>query len=285
MSDSKPSSAANIAQIDYWNAAAGTTWANFHDQLDRQVGPLGGEALRALALDAGARVLDIGCGCGQTTIDIAIRVGGRGLACGIDISEPMLVVARNRTIPQGAGAVEFRRLDAQIAALDPARFDAVFSRFGVMFFSDSAAAFANIRTALVARGRLSFVCWRSLAENPWMREPMEAVTHYLPPLLPPNPLAPGPFAFADGARVRNTLIDAGFANIEVRAYDTCIGAGSLDETLQLALRIGPLGTALRETPELTAQVTGPVRSVLERYVTPTGVLMPAAVWIVTATAN
>ena len=272
----------NAAQVDYWNAAAGTTWARYHDQLDRQIAPLGREAMRTLAPATGERVLDVGCGCGHTTIDIAGRVGSGGAAVGVDISAPMLEIARQRALPNEAGRVEFLQADAQTADLGRAAFDALYSRFGVMFFGDPVAAFANLRRSLKAGGRVGFVCWQPLFANPWLGEPLEAARPFLPPLTPPEPGAPGPFAFADGGRVRAILGDAGYTDIELRAFDTEIGIGGLDETLHITLRVGPLGAALRENPTYKTGVIDPVRAVLARYVTARGVMMPASVWIVSA---
>lgn len=172
--------APNAAQADYWNATAGQTWTQDHEALDRQIAPLALEALRALAPAAGERVLDVGCGCGQTTLDIAARVGSNGSVTGIDISAPMLEIARQRLLPVAAGRVEFRQADAQGAHLGRSSFDAAYSRFGVMFFSDPVAAFINIRNALKPDGRLGFVCWRPLEANRWMFEPLQAARPFLP---------------------------------------------------------------------------------------------------------
>jgi SAM-dependent methyltransferase len=272
----------NVAQVDYWNAAAGTTWARFHDLLDRQIAPLGAEALRVLAAAAGEQVLDVGCGCGQTTLDLAARVGPTGGVVGVDVSAPMLDIARARPVPRGAGAVEFRAADVQVAALGHGRFDAAFSRFGVMFFDDPVAAFSNIRAALRSGGRLAFVCWQPLAVNPWMNEPLAAARPFLPPLAPPEPDAPGPFAFADPERVRSILGSAGFVDLELRAYEASIGGGDIDQMVELTLRIGPLGAALRDNPSFVEVLAAPVRAVLARHVTGGRVLLAASVWIATA---
>jgi SAM-dependent methyltransferase len=151
-----------------------------------------------------------------------------------------------------------------------------------MFFSDPVAAFANIRASLKPGGRLAFVCWRALNENPWMQAPLQAALPLLPPLAPPDPAAPGPFAFADPSRVRSILADSGYGSVTINPFDADIGGEDLDQTLKLALRIGPLGRALREHPEFVGNVTDAVRDVLSEYLTSNGVRMPAAVWIALA---
>jgi len=274
--------AANAAQIDYWNAVAGQTWVQFQEQLDRQIAPLGHAAQRALSVKAGERVLDVGCGCGQSTLELAATVGAAGSVTGVDISQPMLGVARARPIPPGAVTPIFRETDAQSGDLGKGAFDAVFSRFGVMFFSDPAAAFANIRAALKPGGRLAFVCWRPLKENPWMSAPMAAALPLLPPQPAMDPLAPGPFAFADADRVKAILDNAGFTAVDIAPFDARIGGGSIEETVNLTFRVGPLGAALRDQPGLAGAVGERIREVLKPFDTPGGVLMPAAVWITTA---
>jgi SAM-dependent methyltransferase len=277
--------AANAAQIDYWNAAAGQTWAQFQVQMDRVIEPFGHEGMNALAPREGERVLDIGCGCGQTTLELAARVGSSGAVTGVDISAPMLEVARRRTTQSGAAQPDFRQIDAQTGALGDHVFDAVFSRFGVMFFSDPAAAFANIRNAVKPNGRLAFVCWRPFAENHWMRIPMEAGLPFLPPLPPADPTAPGPFAFADPDRVRMILADGGFKAVRIDPFDGAFGGPTIDQVLDLTLRMGPLGAALREHPARASDVAEAVRRALSRYETPSGVFMPAAIWVVRAQAG
>ena len=202
---------ANAAQSEYWNAAAGETWVQFQEPLDRQIEPLGLVAIDVLQPTTGEHIIDIGCGCGQSSLALAARVAPTGSVVGIDLSRPMLEVARLRRRPAANLRVDFWQLDAQNGDLGRGVFDAAFSRFGVMFFSDPVAAFANIRASLKRGGRLVFVCWRSLAENPWMLAPLQAALPFIPPVVPPDPTAPGPFAFADAGRVRAILSDAGFA--------------------------------------------------------------------------
>lgn len=275
----------NAAQIEYWNAAAGETWVQYQEQLDRQIAPLGLEALGTLAPAKGEAVIDIGCGCGQTTLELASRVGREGSVLGVDISAPMLDVARHRP-PSGAGLrLQFREVDAQCGDLGRAVFDAAFSRFGVMFFSDPVAAFSNIRGALKPRGRFGFVCWRALEENAWLWAPHNAARPFLPAPASADPWAPGPFALADGDRVRSILKDAGFATVAIEPFDALIGSGDVDLTLALTLKVGPLGAALRESPQLKEKVTHAVRKVLSQHITPDGVMMPAAVWIVLARSD
>jgi SAM-dependent methyltransferase len=272
---------ANAAQIEHWNAVAGKTWAQFHELLDRQIEALGLAAIDALEPTKGEQVLDIGCGCGQTSLALADRVGSTGSVVGVDISAPMLEVALHRSRAYPSLAVTFRQVDAQTDDLGRGLFDAAFSRFGVMFFSDPEAAFANIRKALKPGGRLVFICWRSLAENPWMQAPLLAALPFIPPVGPPDPTAPGPFSFAAPDRVRGILANAGFHSVAINPLDARIGGADVEQTLNLSLEIGPLGAVLREHPELTVVVADAVRDMLAAHLTPSGVVMPAATWIVT----
>ena len=257
----------NTAQIEYWNSSAGETWAQFQEPLDRQIEPLGLAAIDVLKPREGQHIIDIGCGCGQTTLSLASRVGVTGSVMGVDISKPMLEVALRRPRPAPNLPVTFRQLDAQTDDLGHNLFDAAFSRFGVMFFSEPATAFANIRTSLKHGGRLVFVCWRALSENPWMEVPLQAALPFLQPVEAPDPTAPGPFAFADASRVRTLLTGAGFGSVEISPFDAAIGGADIEQTLKLALRLGPLGRALREQPGSADAVAGAVRGVLSRYVT------------------
>ncbi len=272
------SEAPNAAQVAYWNEQVGDVWAEFQPQLDRQLEPLGAAGMAALALQPGERVLDIGCGAGATTVQLAAAVGPTGTAVGMDISRPLLEIARRR-----APALTFLEGDAQTYAFGPAAFDAAFSRFGVMFFADPAAAFTNIRRALRPGGRLAFICWRTPPESPIMTLPMMAAMQHLPPQPPPpDPHAPGPFAFADPDRVRGILQAAGFTDVTTTRHDEKVGGGGVDDALKLSLNIGPLSRLLRENPGHTEAVVGSVRAALAAHDGPDGVKLNAAVWIVTA---
>lgn len=273
---------ANADQIAYWNAQAGETWAAQQDKLDRQLEPLGEAAIEALLPRRGERLIDIGCGAGQTTLALAERVGQTGAVLGVDISVPLLQVAGRRA--HGVPQVTFQEADAQTHAFEQGAADGVFSRFGVMFFADPTAAFANIRTGLKPGGRLAFVCWRPLAFNDWMRVPVAAALAHVPAPPPPDPLAPGPFAFADPERVRTILAGAGFRGVDVAPYDTFVGGHPLEDAVSLSLKVGPLGMLIRENPDKREAVVGAVREALAPHEGIDGVMLPAAVWIVTATA-
>lgn len=277
------SEAANADQVAYWNAQAGETWATHQERLDRQIETLGAVAMAALAPRPGEGAIDIGCGCGQTTLALAGAVGPGGFVTGVDISRPMLAVARRRAA--SAANAAFLEADAQTHPFPPGAADAIFSRFGVMFFEDPSAAFANIRAALKPGGRLGFVCWRPFPLNEWMLVPLQAALALVPaPPPPPDPFAPGPFAFADADRVRGILEGAGFSEIAIEPHDARIGGNPLDEAVDLALRVGPLGMLLRENPDRKEAVIAAVREALRPHEGPDGVMLNSATWIVTARA-
>jgi SAM-dependent methyltransferase len=238
---------------------------------------------------AGDRVLDVGCGCGETTLDIGARVGAAGRVLGIDVSAPMLARAEEVAREAGATNVRFERADAATHPFPAGGFDVVYSRFGVMFFADPAAAFANLRGALRAGGRLGFVCWQALTENAWMHVALQAAARYLTLPPPPAPDAPGPFSFACADRVRDILSRAGFTAVTlepVRDMLTVGGAATVDEAARFLLEgVGPTSAALREVEQSVREaVATAVRAALARYQTPDGVRMGAAAWIVTATS-
>ncbi len=173
----------NAEQIQYWNEQRGRAWVAQQELIEAQLAPLGRHAMDRAAIAAGERVLDVGCGCGQTTLELARRVGPRGSVLGADISSVMLGRARELAGAAGATNVRFEEADAQTHAFPPAGFDVLFSRFGVMFFADPRAAFANLRTALRPGARVAFVCWQALPLNPWMAVPLAAALQHFQPIL------------------------------------------------------------------------------------------------------
>jgi SAM-dependent methyltransferase len=256
-------------------------WAEVREPLELQLAPLGRYALAALRARPGESVLDIGCGGGTTALALTRAVAPDGKVVGIDLSAAVLAFAQRAA--DGCERVRFVQADAQVFPFEPASFDAAFSRFGVMFFADPTAAFINIRRSLRPSGRLAFVCWRALEENPLDLLPLRAASAHLPPQPPPDPDA-GPFSFADPDRVRGILKSAGFAEIEITAHDDQVGSGDLDAMLAVVSRVGALGKILRENPELRAAALPAVRSALAAHDGPDGVRLKAATWVVTARA-
>jgi SAM-dependent methyltransferase len=278
----------NAEQIRYWNEISGPKWVALHERVDAQIAPLGRLALDRSRLRPGARVLDVGCGCGATTVEIARRVTPGGAVTGVDVSDVMLDVARTRAHDVPGVPIAFLNADAQTHAFEGGAFDLVFSRFGVMFFAEPAAAFRNLHAALAPGGRLAFVCWQALGDNPWMMVPLAAAASLLDLPPPPAPDAPGPFSFADTVRVRGILERAGFAEVGFEAvYEDLLlgGGGDFDATIEFLLQMGPTGAAIRQAdPARAAPVAAAVREALGPWVRPEGVRMGSAAWIVTASA-
>lgn len=279
----------NEQQIRDWNGAIGERWTTNQDSLDSLLQDFADATLASARLQPGEHVLDIGCGCGATTLAAAARVGKDGLALGIDISAIMLERARARAADT-ANTARFLEADASAEIPEGAPFDALISRFGVMFFEAPTAAFANLIKALKPGGRLVFVCWRAAIENIWMSLPLDAARPALPPLAPAIPDAPGPFAFARRERIAAILEGAGFTGIEIAPLDTMItlaAGASPAEAASIAVtrsvQLGPLAAALREQPEeIRNAALALVQAKLESVATPAGVALPAATWLVTA---
>jgi SAM-dependent methyltransferase len=272
----------NAEQIRYWSETAGPRWVAFGAELDRVIRPLGLAAMARAGLVAGERVLDVGCGCGDTSLELGRRVGPSGTVLGVDISAVMLEHARQRARAADMPQVRFENADAQTHPFRAGSVDVVFSRFGVMFFSDAVAAFTNLARALGPAGRLAFVCWQSLERNPWLRVPLLAASQHvaLPP--PPAPDAPGPFSLADDTRVRGILARAGFGQVACEALDTTLTLGSaLDGAVDFALQAGPTAALLREASDAQrAAVTAAVHDALVPFQGAAGVCLPAAAWLV-----
>jgi SAM-dependent methyltransferase len=255
-----------------WNGAAGLGWVAAEAASDRMFAAFND----LLASDIAGRVLDVGCGTGSTTLALTKR----GAYCtGIDPSAPMLAAARARMAREGAAA-EFLQADAQTYAFAPQQFDAVISRFGVMFFADPVAAFANLRRA--ARGRLRFAAWRDAAENPFMIAAEEAARPLLPALTPRRPGEPGQFAFAKRDRIFSILKDSGWAAIEIEPIDVACRFAEADLDTYLAV-MGPVGRMLQSANDETrARVTARVRPAFEGFVRDGEVRFTAACWMANA---
>jgi SAM-dependent methyltransferase len=267
-------------QADYWNGEAGAIWVSAASDLDSTLAPLGEVAMDALAPARGERVLDVGCGAGATSRALKQRVGEEGEVVGVDVSAPLVEAARAR-----GGGPAYLLADAGSAALPGSAFDAVFSRFGVMFFDDPPAAFAHLRGATRAGARLGFVCWGPLAENSWATEPVVAALPLLrEPPPPPVPDAPGPFAYGDEGRLRRILASAGWGDIELRRHATSYRLGaSVERAVDICLRVGPLARLAREQGLDPAPIRDVLQGILARHRTADGgVAMPSSCWIATA---
>jgi len=276
--------AANELQAAAWNGASGQAWVEEQTLLDGAFEPF--EALLADEVEAsGANsVLDVGCGSGATTLAVARRLGGDGRIVGIDVSEPLLSLARERAQREGL-ATDFVRADAQVHAFRPATFDMMISRFGVMFFDDPVAAFANLRRAATPDGNMRHIVFRSIAENPFMTVAERAAAPLLPNLPPRNPGAPGQFAFADRDRVRLILENSGWNRVEIAPIDVpcAFPATALERYFT---RLGPLGQVLREANEpAREEIITRVRDGFQDFVDGTQVRFVAACWLLCARAS
>lgn len=270
----------NDEQIACWNGPAGDQWVELQDSMDLTLRPLGEAAMDALDLRPGHRVLDVGCGCGATALALAERVGPEGRVVGVDVSQQMLARAQQRAAGR---PIELILGDA--AQLPLPEVDRLFSRFGAMFFADPVAAFTHLRKALCEDGRLSFVCWRSPSDNEWFRLPMEALSRVLGPPEPADPLAPGPFAFADRDRTSRILADAGFQDVAIEPLDRPVrwtATGDEAELRDKLVRIGPAARRLVEVePELRERGIEAIVQALRPQISPDGWWANAAAWLVT----
>ena len=274
----------NADQIAYWNGPVGERWRSRQQDQDALLAPVAQLLLDRAAPSAGEIVLDIGCGCGFTTIEIARRVAPGGRALGVDISAPMLARARER-VPHGL-PVEFIEADATAYGFEPGAADLLHSRFGVMFFAQPGRSFANMRRGLRRGARLAFACWRDARVNPWLMLPLEEATRHVPRPPAASPEEPGPFAFADEHRVRAILEEAGFSEISLEAAELSLDVGigrGLDAAVQTVTGMGPTSRALEgQPPELRAAALESIRAALGRYQIADTVSLPGAIWIVTA---
>jgi SAM-dependent methyltransferase len=278
----------NAYQVADWNGQSGERWVANQTRLDAMLAVFGQAAIEAAAPATGERVLDVGCGAGASSLALASRVGAGGQVLGVDISEPLIGRAR-ALAPRNTPAL-FWVADASSAELPEGAFDILFSRFGVMFFDDPAGAFAHMRRALRPGARAAFACWRSAAENDWVRLPMGAIKGLVPPTAPRDPEAPGPFSFGDRERVARILTAAGFTDIAIAPFDASIPFGegetrdaAIDDAVKLAFEVGPLSRALADQPDdIRARASGAVRAAFAGLPGERSVMIDGAAWIVMA---
>ncbi|HVC30702.1 MAG TPA: class I SAM-dependent methyltransferase [Steroidobacteraceae bacterium] len=275
----------NADQVAYWNGPPGERWRARQQDQDTLLAPVADLLLRRAAPSPGEAAIDVGCGCGFTTLELARRVAPGGRVLGVDISAPMLERARERA-PADL-AIEFIEADATAYPFEPAAADLCFSRFGVMFFAEPHKSFANIRQGLRRGARLAFACWREPQSNPWLMLPLEEACRHVPRPPASSPEEPGPFAFADERRVRGILDSAGFKSVSLEAVDLSLDVGvgrGLDTAVETALGIGPASRALEGQPaQLRSAAAASIRAALARYQSGTAVSLPGAIWLVTAT--
>lgn len=279
---------AQNSQLDAWNGESGRAWVEHVDHFDSMLAPFGQAVIDRLALRSGDRVVDLGCGVGATTLSIAASVAP-AMVVGVDISEPMLAVARARASAMGSPNVAFRLHDIQDEPLEPGSFEVAFSRFGVMFFPEPERAFTRVRHALVDGGRLGFICFQGPFDNPMILQPVMAAAAHVEMLPPPGPTEPSPFSLADPDRVRSLLQGAGFADIRIEPGPSSADLGSahdLESTARRALEQNPgiaPGLAAAAPSARQAAIDAAVES-MSQHVVDGRVVMGAATWVVTARA-
>jgi SAM-dependent methyltransferase len=279
------SGAPNVEQAAHWNDTEAAHWVEHDRDYDAMLRPLGDRTLAAAAIQPGDQLLDIGCGCGNTTIAAARSASPGGSALGVDLSVPMTDLARTRAVDEKVDA-SFLVADAQVHPFPEGAYDVAISRFGVMFFDDPVAAFTNLSRALRPGGRLAFVCWQDLTANDWMLVPGAALAQYvaLPDLGEPG--APGPFSFADPTRIKGILEATGFTCVAVAPVrkSLLVGGGPTVEGTVAFLRETGMGQAVLSgaAPDAVGRAVGAVRSALEPFATADGVRLDGAAWLVTA---
>ena len=276
----------NKNQKDFWSGKGGDIWVERQTAMDNMLSPLGEAALNKLNFNEEENVLDIGCGCGHTTLNIAKRIEPLGNVTGLDISEPMLERAKESAVEMSITNTSFKCVDVQTEDLGDQIYSAAFSRFGVMFFEDSIAAFKNINKSLISGGYLSFVCWQSPAVNPWQSLFIQEVKKFLD-LPSPPPRSPGPYAFMESEYVSSILEESKFQDIRIEGHEAEVNmfsGRSLSDSVKDYISINPVVTQmLKESSE--NQIAEIVNSGIEAfspYYSEKGLIFPSATWLVTA---
>jgi SAM-dependent methyltransferase len=275
----------NRDQIEYWNGPASQRWLTEQDRLDRTFVVVDDALLARGDARPGERAIDLGCGCGATTLKLAARVTPGGRVLGVDVSAPMLDRARSRA--QDFANVAFVHADASTYAFDD-KAQLVSSRFGSMFFADPVAAFKNLKRALVDGGRIALAVWRSPDDNPWHSLPMRAAVAVLddkPAPTPPD--APGPFSLANVDRLRAVLTSAGFRDVELRPFDFSVRFSNtgLDDAVDFAIKAGSVARVTAGLDDASlARIRDAVRPVLANAARGDTIEMSASIWLAHAIA-
>jgi ubiquinone/menaquinone biosynthesis C-methylase UbiE len=271
-------------QANLWNGPGARAWVEGQEVLDEMFRPFEHLLVEEVAASSSRSVLDVGCGTGSTTLAVARRLGAAGRCVGVDLSEPMISVARARAEREGLSA-RFISGDAQVQAFEPAGFDMFISRFGVMFFESVVTAFANLRRAARDGAGLRFIVWRTAAENPFMTAAERAAAPLLPTLPARRTDGPGQFALADAPRVSSILQQSGWSDIDLRPINVeC--AFPERELIGYFSRMGPVGMFLRESDDRTrAEVIPTLRAAFDPFVHGAEVRFTAACWLIGARAS
>ena len=275
----------NIKQRQFWSGAGGDVWVNKQREMDIMLNPLGDRVIERLDLKSDAKIIDIGCGCGATTLEIAKKIT-QGEILGVDISEPMLDKAAETAREMSLSNISFEVKDVQVDVMPQNYFDIAFSRFGVMFFEDSFEAFKNIHSSLKEDGLLSFVCWQNASLNPWQSLSIQVIKEFLD-LPAPAPKSPGPFAFEDKTYLEEILRESGYKGLEIldNQEDIVMFSGkSIREACEDYLTINPVVTEMLKNskPQLTEEILEALVIKFSNFHQNDGLLFPSATWIVTA---
>lgn len=275
----------NIKQKQFWSGAGGDVWVDKQREMDIMLNPLGERVIQGLDLKEETKILDIGCGCGATTLEIA-KLVNQGEVIGVDISEPMLERATQTASDMALTNISYQVKDVQVDEMPNKYFDIAFSRFGVMFFEDPFEAFNNINHSLKDDGQLSFVCWQHASLNPWQSLSIQVIKEFLDLPAPP-PKSPGPFAFEDKSYIEEILNASGFRDIEIKdnQEDIVMFSGkSIREACEDYLTINPVVTEmLKNSPsELREEILEALIGKFSDYHKDDGLLFPSATWVVSA---
>ena len=275
----------NVEQAEYWDGVGGEHWVAEQARYDRMSGGFGDRVVEMLSPRPGERVLDVGCGNGALSLAIGPLVAPEGTVVGLDISGPMLAEATRRARAAGLENVRFERGDAQVHGLPEAGFDAFVSRFGVMFFDDPQAAFANLARSLRSGGRVVFACWRELTANEWLMVPVAAALTHMPMPDLGKLGGPGPFSLAEPDHVRSILDGAGLAGVGVEDFRCPMWLGAtVDDTVAFMQGTDMAATLLADVDDdVAAAAWEAVRSALAPHAGRDGVVLGGAAWLVTAT--
>jgi SAM-dependent methyltransferase len=271
--------ASNAPQERAWDGTEGGLWAEHADLLEGSAARYDGPLLAAARIDAGSRVLDVGCGTGSLT-RAAARHASSGTALGVDLSTAMIAVATARATRDGLANAAFLRADAQVHPFPAAGFDVVVSRTGASFFGDPAAAFANLARATAPGGRLALITWQEPARNEWIAGIGGALAGRTPPAPPPR--VPGPFGLADPAFTEELVRGAGFTDVRIADVREPLVLGR-DPLAARDVMAGLLSWMLDgRSPAERDEARSRLLATMQSHDGPDGVAFGSAAWLVTA---